>query len=124
MGGMTQHNTQESPTDWDSLPEPVTTYLTAQSAGDNDRVLSTFTADAVVTDEGHDYRGRGEIMSWLTGAASEYTFIAQFVGATTKDAAAVDVVQHLEGNFPGGTADLNYRFSLDGALIRRLIIEP
>ena len=34
------------------------------------------------------------------------------------------VGQHLEGNFPGGVADLHYRFTLDGALIARLVIEP
>jgi len=27
---------------------------------------------------------------------------------------------HLEGNFPAGTADLDYRFTLDGERIRRL----
>jgi hypothetical protein len=33
-------------------------------------------------------------------------------------------MQHLEGDFPGGVADLHFRFALDGALISRLVIEP
>jgi nucleoside-diphosphate-sugar epimerase len=31
---------------------------------------------------------------------------------------------HLEGNFPGGTVDLHYRFTVDGDSIRRLEIAP
>jgi hypothetical protein len=33
-------------------------------------------------------------------------------------------MQHLEGDFPGGVADLHFRFALDGALISQLVIEP
>lgn len=119
---MTSHT--NTPTSWDALPETVKTYLTAHSAGEDARVLSAFTADAVVTDEGRDHHGHQEINSWLTGVAGEYTYTTEFTGGTTLDDATVDVIQHLEGNFPGGTADLHFRFSLDGALISRLVIEP
>lgn len=81
------------------------------------------TPDAVVTDEGHDYTGRDEIEAWLKTSVSEYTYTTEFTGATTTDT-TVDVGQHLEGNFLGGVADLHYRFTLDGALISRLVIEP
>jgi hypothetical protein len=40
------------------------------------------------------------------------------------DPAHVDVLQRLEGDFPGGVADLHYRFTLDGDLISGLVIEP
>ena len=36
----------------------------------------------------------------------------------------IDVGQHLEGDFPGGVVDLHFRFTLDGASISRLVIEP
>ncbi|CAN5339825.1 hypothetical protein BH09ACT8_BH09ACT8_32330 [soil metagenome] len=121
---MTQNNSQDASTSWDALPARIKTYLTAHAGRDSARALSTFTADAVVTDEGRDYRGREEINSWLDGPASEYIYTTEFTKAATADAATVDVMQHLEGNFPGGVADLHYRFSLDGALISRLVIEP
>jgi hypothetical protein len=35
-----------------------------------------------------------------------------------------DVLHHLEGNFPGGTADLRFRFTLRNGKIARLVIEP
>ncbi len=38
------------------------------------------------------------------------------------DGAVWVVGHHLEGDFPGGTADLDYRFALDGDRIQRLDI--
>jgi hypothetical protein len=33
-------------------------------------------------------------------------------------------VNHLEGDFPGGVADLAYRFTMDCDLIAELVIAP
>lgn len=121
---MTLHHSANAPTTWDALPETVKTYLTAHDDHDNDTVLATFTADAVVTDEGHDHIGREQIEAWLNGPASEFTYTTEFVSSTTKGPGRVDILQRLAGNFPGGVAELHYRFTMDGALISRLIIEP
>lgn len=110
-------------TDWDTLPDTVTTFMTAVGAREVDKVLATLTADAVVTDEGHDHKGHEEIGNWVANAASEFTYTTEITGATTTDT-GYDVAQHLEGDFPGGVADLHYRFTLDGALITRVVIEP
>jgi len=110
-------------TEWDALPDTIKTFMTALDAREVDQVLATLTTDAVVTDEGHDYKGHDEIGAWVATAAAEYTYATVFTGATTTDA-AVDVGQHLEGNFPGGVADLHYRFTLDGTVISRVVIEP
>lgn len=110
-------------TDWDALPENIKTFMTAVDVRDTDRALATLTPDAVVTDEGHDYTGHGDIGTWIATAASEYTYTTEITGATTTDT-TIDVAQHLEGDFPGGVADLHYRFTLDGALISRAVIEP
>ena len=106
------------------LPLTIATYLTAHKNNDAAAAIKTFADDAVVTDEGNTYRGRNEISDWLGSAASEFTFTTEFVGATTSEAGYFDVVQHLEGDFPGGVADLHFRFAMDGALISRLVIEP
>lgn len=110
-------------TDWDALPDSVRTFMTAVDVREVGTALATLTPDAVVTDEGHDYTGHDEIGSWIATAASEYTYTTEFTGAMPTDA-GVDVGQHLEGDFPGGVADLHYRFTLDGALISRVVIEP
>ncbi|MGE2714616.1 nuclear transport factor 2 family protein [Mycolicibacterium litorale] len=117
-------STRETRTAWEHLPDAVRTYLTAHTALDVATALTTFTDDAAVTDEGRTYRGRDEIAAWFGSAGSEFTYTTEFVEATTSGAADTDVVQHLEGDFPGGVADLHFRFTLDGALISRLVIEP
>jgi hypothetical protein len=45
-------------------------------------------------------------------------------GASKLGEERYDVMHHLEGNFPGGTADLHFRFTLRNGRIARLIIEP
>lgn len=110
-------------TKWDALPDSIKTFMTALTTPADCRAVDTFTADAIVTDEGRDYTGREQIGAWLAAAAGKYTYTSEFTGATTTDT-TVDVGQHLEGNFPGGVADLHYRFTLAGTSISRLVIEP
>lgn len=116
--------TATNSTTWNTLPAVVTTYLTAHRVRDVATAIKAFTADAEVTDEGHTFHGREAIGNWLGNAGGEYTFTTEFTGAATTDAEHIDVVQRLEGNFPGGVADLHYRFTLDGDAISRLVIEP
>jgi len=108
---------------WDDLPDTIKTFMTALDSGDTDRALAAFTSDVDVTDDGRDYKGTEEIGDWLARSVGEYTYTSTFTGATTT-ATTIDITQHLEGNFPGGVADLHYRFTLEGALISRLVIEP
>jgi hypothetical protein len=101
--------------------------MAAVDAREVDKALATLSSDAVVTDEGHDYTGHDEIGSWVATAAAEYTYTTEFTGATVlerQSGTTVDLGQHLEGDFPGGVADLHYRFTLDGAIISRVVIEP
>ncbi|ANP74472.1 nuclear transport factor 2 family protein [Cryobacterium arcticum] len=105
-----------------ALPAAVTTYFTRMDAAEKRDIIDLFTADAVVTDDGHSYRGRDQIAAWLAAAASEYTVTTtrlstEVVGET------VTVTTRLEGNFPGGLVDLRNIFALDTAgLIESLLI--
>ncbi|MBB2946489.1 hypothetical protein FB565_006257 [Actinoplanes lutulentus] len=109
---------------WDELPATITTYLPAQDSQDSNTAIGAFAADAVVIDDGHTYRGRDEILAWLNKSSGEYSYTTEFAGATGDGGSGWDVVQHLEGNFPGGSVDLHYRFTLEGDAITRLVIEP
>ena len=102
------------------LPDVISTYLTAHEARETEAAAATFAPDAVVTDDGNTYHGTDEIRSWLTSTGSAYTF------TTTRKGASVvyDVVQHLEGDFPGGVVDLHYLFELRDDTIARLVIQP
>ncbi|KUJ44845.1 nuclear transport factor 2 family protein [Micromonospora maris] len=121
---MTMTPDRETALTWAELPTVITAYLRAHEARNTETAVRAFAADAVVTDEGHTYRGRDEIRSWLSNAGSQYTYTTEFVGAHRIGAAQFDVLQHLEGNFPGGSADLHYLFTLEGDSITRLTIAP
>lgn len=106
------------------LPEIVQRYQFAHDARDVEGALATFTADAVVVDDGHTARGTDEIRAWLASAAAEYTWERTLLDASPSGDGVWLVTQNLTGNFPGGTVDLRYRFTLAGRLISELVIAP
>ncbi|MGW1201676.1 nuclear transport factor 2 family protein [Streptomyces cyaneofuscatus] len=109
------------------LPAVISRYLKAHTARDTAAALATLAPDAAVTDEGRTYRGHAEVGQWFTGAASEYTYTTELLGAQRTDADHWTVTQRLEGDFPGGVVDLRFQFSLVAVgghdLIEQLVIE-
>ncbi len=106
------------------LPQPISSYLVAHQARDLDAAVGYYTDDAIAVDEGHSYRGSREIRDWLATAASEYTYTIELTGASRIDDEHYVAMHHLEGNFPGGVADLQFKFTLRDGRISRLTIEP
>jgi hypothetical protein len=116
------------------LPDAVRRYQDAHDRHDTDVALSAFTADATVVDDGRTMRGTGQIRDWLANVAREFTFTRTFVGAESSgvqdrgaetSGSGIWVVHNrLEGDFPGGVADLSYRFTVSGDLISELVIAP
>ncbi|MGW2267383.1 hypothetical protein [Streptomyces koyangensis] len=60
----------------------------------------------------------------LAAGPAVNTYTTTLVGAEREGAGRCTVTQHLEGDFPGGTVDPHYRFTLDQGLISRLDIAP
>jgi hypothetical protein len=73
---------------------------------------------------GQTRRGTNEIRAWREHVASTYEYTTEVVGVEPAGEGQHVARVHLEGNFPGGTVDLRYRFSIDGDSIRRLEIAP
>ena len=119
---MTYPHPDIHPTD---LPLPVATYLDRSQGNRRRTAIEVFAADAVVVDDGHQYRGSSEIAEWLDRVASAYEYTTTFLRAE-RDGHATVVVNRLEGTFPGGIVDLKYRFVLNGqnSAIRELTIAP
>jgi catechol 2,3-dioxygenase-like lactoylglutathione lyase family enzyme len=107
-----------------ALPAAISVYQHAHDRRETSVALSVFAPDARVVDDGREFRGLDEIGEWLATAASEFTFTRTLVSAEPDGAGAWLVVNHLEGDFPGGEVDLRYRFVLDGDLITELVIAP
>ena len=111
-----------------SLPTVISDYLVASDRGDLDALAACFTDDAVVLDEDQEWRGQAGLRQWREKVANAYDYTVEVRGADTLG--SVDGVQrhdvhtHLEGNFPGGTVDLTFRFGLRDDRIATLQIVP
>jgi ketosteroid isomerase-like protein len=114
--------TQGHPIEPSELPEVITGYLAAHRNRDAGGAITYFADDATVVDDGRTHRGTAEILAWLNTSASEYTYTTELIGAAKVDDAHLVATNHLVGNFPGGTVDLRFRFTLHGGRITELTI--
>ncbi|MFF7468489.1 nuclear transport factor 2 family protein [Streptomyces sp. NPDC008092] len=106
------------------LPAAVRQFVTALDTRDTTAVPGLLTPQASVTDEGRTHTGIPSITEWMANAASEFTYTTTPVSAERTGTDRFTLTQHLEGDFPGGSVDLDYRFTLDGTLISSLVIAP
>ncbi|UPZ33784.1 nuclear transport factor 2 family protein [Streptomyces sp. LRE541] len=115
---MTQHTDLLS----DLLPTTVREFLAAHVVRDADTASSFLADDAVVVDQGETVRGREEAHAFLRDAGSEFEYTTEQIGAHRVDDAHWVVTVRLEGTFPGGVAELDYRFALRDDLVAELVI--
>ena len=103
------------------LPTAIAEYFAAANSTAADRIAACFDENAVVRDEGRDYRGRHAIRAWAEETRRRYRY---HVEPMQVDEAAdrTVVTAHLTGNFPGNPVDLRYRFKLAGTAIIALEI--
>jgi hypothetical protein len=118
MGAMST----STPTQPDQLPPTIREYLAAHTARDVDTALRAFSTTGSVTDEGKTFRGTEEILRFLTKAGAEFSYTTELIGAQRVDDAHWVATNRLEGDFPGGVAELDYRFTLADDLIAELVI--
>jgi hypothetical protein len=108
------------------LPPAIADYFAATDRHDDLATAACFTEDAVVVDEDREWNGRAGVLAWRQ-RPTDYTYTVEVMGlapADRDDPLDIPVITHLEGDFPGGAADLTFRFHLDGDHIRRLEIAP
>ena len=90
---------------------------------DEDAVSRCFTANAVVTDEGHSHKGTAAIRQWKSDASTKYQYTSHPFAYEQQDETMV-VTSRLTGNFPGSPVDLRYFFKMEGDKIAFLEIIP
>jgi len=104
------------------LSAPIAAYFEADK-GTGAGVAACFTADAVVQDEGHTYRGTDEIRQWREDVAAKFTYTVEPLSVEQQSDATV-VTCRLEGNFPGSPANLRFFFRLAADKIAALEVIP
>jgi hypothetical protein len=106
------------------VPDAIQRYFALDADREIDSIVALFTDAATVVDEGETREGTTAIRAWQTGPASQYTYTTDVLGTDVLSADRVVVTGRLTGNFPGGTAELKWDFTLVGDRISRLVIAP
>jgi hypothetical protein len=107
-----------------NLPDPVRRYFEVDADRDIDSIVALFSDDATVVDERETHEGTSAIRAWQLGPASRYTYTTEVLGAEALGPDRCLVSGRLTGNFPGGTADLKWDFTISGDHVKRLVIAP
>ena len=94
-----------------TLPKPVINYLAAVKAKDPGMVALCFADDALVHDEGRDYRGLDAIRAWKKETLTKYKYVIEPLD-TSVTGDTVKLRARLTGDFPGSPADLDFTFML------------
>jgi hypothetical protein len=108
----------------EGVPNVIRRYFLLDADREIDSIIALFTDDATVIDEGETRHGTMEIRAWQTGPASRYTYTTDVLATDALTAHRFVVTGRLTGNFPGGTAELKWDFTVAGDRISQLVIAP
>src|SRR5947199_9892144 len=91
-------------------------------AHDVKSILSCFSEDDVVRDEGETLHGKKAIEGWIAKTIEKYKF--QFKPLNVKeDDGEVVVSVEVSGTFPGSPVTLDYHFKIENEKILSLVID-
>ena len=104
------------------LPRIINDYVKASNAHDVKSILSCFSDDASVRDEGKELPGKEKIGGWIAETVEKYKF--QFKPLSIKeDNVGVVVPMEVSGTFDGSPVTLDYHFTIESDKIRSLTID-
>jgi hypothetical protein len=103
------------------MPDVIDAYIQASNGRDPDWFGSLFLKDAIVHDEGLEYRGVVAIRKWLVSTVKKYAFTLTPIDLSLEKHETVLSVK-MEGDFPGSPLSVRFRFVLHEGKIARLDI--
>ncbi len=106
------------------IPPTIERYFECDSRRDVESILGLFAENATVIDEGRTWQGPADLRAWQLGPASRYEYTVTLSGIESMGEETYQVSCRLDGNFPGGSAELRFRFILTGDVIEVLEIAP
>lgn len=104
------------------LPSPIQAYFAADEQSDDEALIQTFAADAIVKDEGHTYAGHRAIGAWWRETKEKYQTVLEPLEVGDEDGVTT-VRARVTGQFPGSPAMISFMFRLNGDRISHLDIE-
>ncbi len=103
------------------FPTPLSNYFEAVNAQDVETMLSAFSGEASVRDEGRDMIGRAAIRDWIEDTTRKYSITITPTGVRQAGERTI-VTAQVSGSFPGSPAELRYHFTITGEKIASLEI--
>ena len=104
------------------LPRIIEKYVDASNKHQVKSILSCFSDDAVVHDEGETLHGEKAIEGWIAETIEKYKF--QFKPLSIKDDdSEVVVAVEVSGTFDGSPVTLDYHFTIENDKISSLTID-
>jgi ketosteroid isomerase-like protein len=104
------------------LPHIIQNYVDSSNRHDVQSILSCFSDNAAVRDEGETLHGKKAIEGWIVATIERYKF--QFKPLAIKDdSAEIVVAVEVSGTFDGSPVTLDYHFVVAGDKIVSLAID-
>jgi|SRR5882762_6015899 ketosteroid isomerase-like protein len=104
------------------LPRIINDYVAASNAHNLNSIVFCFSDDAVVCDEGKEFRGKEMIQDWIVKTIEKYKF--EFKPLTVReDGAEIVVAIEVSGTFPGSPVTPDYHFVIENDNILSLTID-
>lgn len=103
------------------LPESIASFFQASVEYDEELLTECFAKDAILQDEGMEYRGPSEISRHIIKANRDAAVTKELIGFKEKDGLPV-VTAMLSGDFEGSPLPLDFHFVLSGEKIKSLDI--
>jgi ketosteroid isomerase-like protein len=103
------------------LPRIIDDYIGASNAHDVKSILSCFSDDAVVQDEGEALHGKQAIEGWIAKTIKKYEFQFNPVSIKDEDSEVILTVE-VWGTFDGSPVTLDYHLTIADEKITLLTI--
>ena len=104
-----------------NLPAAIAAYFASERSTDAGTLTACFTADGLVHDEKHDYRGADAIRAWRLDTQVRTPFTSRPVALHERDGRFV-VTTEVSGAFPNSPIILEKAFTLADGRIAALDI--
>lgn len=95
----------------------LASYIESMNAQDNEAFIAHFAPDAIVQDEGHEYRGTAAIKAWIEDAQKKYQPTLEVTGVTENGGETV-ITGLVSGTFDGSPLELHHHLTItDGRIV-------
>ena len=105
-----------------NLPQSIATFYHASEVYDNTLLASCFAEDAILVDEGEEYRGPEAVSGHIMKANRDAKVMTEITDCVVKKGETV-VTAIISGSFAGSPIPLDFHFTLNDGKIKTLNIE-